>query len=773
MSLKIRQIPIAACILFIIVLVAALLVPVWHSFPIVAFSSTSIFLDEYNSTAYNGEEACVKINFHVPENILAETVVLRIFSENTPLFFEEFDAVGKDFEKTVCFSTAALSTGDNRIEVLAFGKNLFFHLEKIDGAKPFAKDTLLENVLLEDGVVNFSVKDFDTGFVRPVEIMVNGELDHAVYPFEEGQFFSEKIKMETGQNIVSLSFGGKTVEKSFEKQAIPSIPFPLGLVLIVFAMVVFACGLFPERGFFEKAALSMAIAFALIIVLVFSLNYLGVLNFYSVAGCFTAIVFAVLLLFRKNIKKEVLKKKAVEITPLIAAAVCLFLLVPVVFHVFSFTEVTYWNKFYERQSALIVAQESVPVWDELAYLGRTYSFAPGYFMLESGISWITGLEDQGIYTAMLVMSNAFLLVSLFFLGKSLKIENKRIALFSLLAAMSGFLLSAMCYSPRHVFSFSFFIIALALLCSKRKSIMVGFFLAITAFIQFPLLIFFPLFYAIIAKKVDWKRLAKTFGFALVFTLIFMIPNLLLYGLPFQANPEEWGYLIDYNAYYWFIDIIAILAFFLVFTFVDIIKRRTCNDFYSKKLLVGFILGTLIQLFVIYRWNILTTTTLALLIAVAFPKNALKGPIAERLTAFLIIAAFGFLFFGMSYLNVHEIVTTPVSFIEQRTSTDSRVLADPMFGHGITSVAERSVLADLRVEYADEEKLLDAYDFLETKDYSVLEKYGITHVFNQVDYIHRQAIGGKPKYGIIEFYPLDKVYSNGFIFVHRVMPGEKN
>ena len=113
------------------------------------------------------------------------------------------------------------------------------------------------------------------------------------------------------------------------------------------------------------------------------------------------------------------------------------------------------------------------------------------------------------------------------------------------------------------------------------------------------------------------------------------------------------------------------------------------------------------------------------------------------------------------------MTTPVSFIAERTSSDARILADPMFGHDITSVAKRPVLADLRVEYADEEKLLDAYAFLETKDYSILEKHGITHVFNQVDYIHRQAIGGKPKYGIIEFFPLDKVYSNGFIFVHRV------
>jgi len=244
----------------------------------------------------------------------------------------------------------------------------------------------------------------------------------------------------------------------------------------------------------------------------------------------------------------------------------------------------------------------------------------------------------------------------------------------------------------------------------------------------------------------------------------MLPNLLLYGLPFQASPEDWGYLINYSLYYWFIDIVAILAFFVLFSLVDLFKGKAGKSFYSKKLLAGFILGTLIQLFVIYRWNILTTTTLALLIVVLFPEKV--SDTVERLFAILAILAFGFLLFGMSYLNVHEIVTTPVSFIGDYTSSNARILSDPMFGHDVTSVANRPVLADLRVEYADSEKLLDAYNFLETRDYSVLKKYGITHTMSQVDYIHRQAIGGKPKYGIIEFRELDKIYSNGFIFVHR-------
>jgi hypothetical protein len=734
--------------------------------PIMAFSSTSVFLEEYPVKAYSGEDVCAKIGFHVPENILLETVQLRVLSQDTPLFFEEFLPGEKDFSKEACFSTAALAPGDNRVEVLAMGKNLFFHLEKLEEAKPFAEKASIEGLSIGQGTVAFTVKNFDTSFAKPVGIIVNGVLDHEVYPESETQSFGEKIGMAPGLNKVEISLDGKTVSALLENKAVPSIPFPLGVALFAISLFAFSCCLFPKYGFVEKAALGMATSFALLIALVFSLNYLGALNLYSLAGCFAAIVALVLIIFRKRLKGIFSKKETIKITPLVALAAALFLITPVFFQIFSCTDITYWNKFYERQSALITAQDSIPVWDSLAYLGRTYSFAPGYFLLESGTGWISGLEGQSLFAAMFVLSNAFLFFALFSLGRALELSDKRIAMFALLAAMSGFLLSAMAYSPRHVFSFGFFILALALLCRRGNPAITGIFLGVMAFIQFPLLAFFPLFYIIIAKKIDWKRLALSFAFGALFALLLMLPNLLLYGLPFQASPEDWGYLIDYDIYYWFIDLVAILVFFTFFTFVDIVKKSACRDFYSRKLLAGFVLGTLIQLFIIYRWNILTATSLALLIAVAFPKKVFREPIVERLLAVLFIVAFGFLLYSMSYLNVHEIVTTPVSFIAGHTSTDARILADPMFGHDITSVAERSVLADLRVEYADEEKLMDSYRFLEEKDYSVLKKYGIDYVFNQVDYIHRQAIGGKPKYGILEYYPLDKVYSNGFIFVHR-------
>jgi len=416
---------------------------------------------------------------------------------------------------------------------------------------------------------------------------------------------------------------------------------------------------------------------------------------------------------------------------------------------------------------MIVESNSIPVWDELSYFGRTFSFSPGYFVMEAGVSFVTGLNGTPLYALMLSLANIFFFFAIFYLGRALNLSDKKIAMFALFTAMSGFLLSALVYSPRHVLSFAFFIIALATLIKHNRPVVTGLFLAVMAFIQFPLLIFFPVFYAIIARKIELKRMLKAFVAGLVLAFVLMLPHLMLYGLPFQASPEEWGYLINYNLYYWFLDIVAILVFFVLFSLTDLFKGNSGRDFYSRKLIAGFIIGTLIQLFIIYRWNILTTTTLALLIVMLFPEKYLKIGVVERVLSILGLVGFGFLLFGMSYLNVHEVVTTPDAFVSQYTSTSSRILSDPMFGHNLTSVAGRPVLADLRVEYADQEKLEDAYAFLENRDYRLLEKHGIDYTLNQVDYIHRQAIGGQPKYGIIEFPPLDKIYSNGFLFIHRV------
>ncbi len=753
--------------MFFLFIAAIAVIHFWHVSPIVVFSSTSVFLQEFPQRIYGNEQACVKLHFLVPKNIAAETITLRVFSGSSALFFDSFLANEKDFIKTACFDSGQLRSGDNKIDVLAKGNNLFFHLQKIDAPKPAQPETTIAIISASKDRIRFSVKNFGTAFYKPIELYVNGAFDHAVYPESESQLFDEKIKMQNGLNKIVISFAGKTIETEFEKQPAPSLPFPIGLALLLLSFFVFSCFVFSNYDTIEKIALSIALSFTILITLVFTLNYLGMLSFYSVVGCFTAIILFTAFFFRKNFKQTTATIKITNALPILAISLCLFFIVPVFFHFFSFTEITYWNQFYERQSAMIVESNSIPTWDELSYLGRTYSFSPGYFILEAGIAWVSGTSGTALFALMLVLSNAFLFFALFYLGKALELSDLKTALFSLFAAMSGFLLSAMSYSPRHALAFAFFLLSLAFLIRHNKPAVAGLLLAVMAFIQSPLLAFFPLFYIIIAKKIKWRQLVAAIIFAAVFTALLFAPSLLLYGMPRQANAEEWGYLITYNFYYWFIDLTAILVFFVFFSSVDFFKGNAGRDSYSKKLFAGFALGTIIQLTIIYRWNILTTTTLALLVAVMFPEKKLRDNISVRMLSILLLVGFGFLLYGMSFLNVHEVVTTPMAFLAQHTSTKASILSDPMFGHNVVSVADRAVLADLRVEYADAEKLADAYSFLETKDYGILKKYGITYTVNQVDYIHTQAIGGKTDYGIIEFDQLDKIYSNGFIFVHRV------
>jgi len=762
-----------AILLFIILLASVLLVPFWHSFPILVISANSVFLQEYPVKAYSNEDSCILLHYHIPENILTDSIDARVFSQGTALFFERFRAESKDFTKTICFGPNSLPIGMNKIEILSMGNSLFFHLENTGIEKPLKEETLIGGIEVSKNRVKFNVENFNTDFYTPIELHVNGKLDHDVYPSQENQGFEEKINTVAGTNKVEIKFGGKTIATQFEQQPAPSLPFPLGIALLVFGLFAFSFFLFPKNTLVEKIGLGIGISFTIIITLVFALNYLGLLSLESVAIAFAGIALLAAFLCRKNFsfsKEKISWEKINSLGPVFWVAIALFFVVPVFFHLFSFTDITYWNKFYERQSELIIGSNSIPVLDELSYFGRSYSFAPGYFLLEAGISFITSLHGTELFAIMLVLANVFLFFALAFLGRAIGLDWKRTALFAMFAAMSGFLLSAMSYSPRHALAFAFFILALALLIKQSKPAITALLLAAMAFIQAPLLLFFPLFYLIIAKKISLKRMLASVVLGAAIFLLFMAPNLLLYGLPFEANAEEWGYLIDYNIYYWFTDIVALLVFFVLFSAVDLVKGKAGRDFYSKKLLAGVVLGTIIQLAIVFRWNLLTTTNLALLIAFIFPAKQLENSAVERVMAILALMAFGFLLFGVSYLNVHEIVTTPISFAGTYTGTGARILSDPMFGHDLTSVANRAVLADLRVEYANQEKLEDAYTFLEKKDYGIIKKYGITYTVSQVDYIHRQAIGSQKKYGIIEFDLFDKIFSNGFIFVHRVPTG---
>jgi len=122
---------------------------------------------------------------------------------------------------------------------------------------------------------------------------------------------------------------------------------------------------------------------------------------------------------------------------------------------------------------------------------------------------------------------------------------------------------------------------------------------------------------------------------------------------------------------------------------------------------------------------------------------------------------------LSNVTLDRETITGLLFLRENSSTNSNILADPVYGHAVAFVSQRKVLSDLMVEYASEFKLRDSYRFLLESDYSVLSKYSISYVINTPDKINRNAwqlyeIEGRSR---IEFEQLDKVFSNKSLFIH--------
>jgi len=206
---------------------------------------------------------------------------------------------------------------------------------------------------------------------------------------------------------------------------------------------------------------------------------------------------------------------------------------------------------------------------------------------------------------------------------------------------------------------------------------------------------------------------------------------------------------------------------LLFTIFDIFRKDFDWDLYKLKLLIAAVLGLLFLVMVSARWNIFFTINLALFIVIALPEKTIKNKYFVRLFAILILLFALFTSTGIHLSQVSNMQLSPISYLQEFSSSEENVLVDPMFGHDVAFFAERKILADLAVEYAPEEKLVDSFDFLMEKDYSILTKYNITWILNQGHYIHREAAGGVYYDDPIEFEKIDKIYVNDLMSIHWV------
>jgi len=735
----------------------------WHSSPRLNFLGPSLALKEYDSVVFN-RESCISIeyyplelDFNRGEKLVVFTGPMILASETVNLGEE------KRLEKRVCFDAAELEAGHYIVEVMSYHNSLFYHLEKKPGPGPEEPEPELGGISLENGILNFSVSNFPENSYKPVEIFVNGELDHRVYPAGKEQEFRERISLEEGENLVELRLGAVSMQVEAVREDGFRMPYFFGIFLLVLSLFVFSCFVFPDYKLYKKLALAFGFTAAAFILIVMALGLLGLLSVFSFLGVFLSALAVVAFAFRHNFA---LSKPGsiLKMDRAVLVVVLAFVLISVGFHLFTFSHMTYWNGFYERMGLMITEQNAIPELDPLSYFGRGYTFTPGYFYFNAGMAWLTGLEGQALFAMIMAFSNALFFFSVYYLGRSLGLGEKKGALFALLIISEGFLLVAVTLSPRHAMAFALFALSLALHFDKRHPLLVGSVLGLTAIVQTPLLIFFPAFVIIASKKIEWKPMVLAFLIGGAIFLALFAPSLIRYGMPYQVESGNWGYLIKYPLHFLWRDFVILVVFFLLFYLIDLLRRRIKFSPYTQKLFIAVILGFLVQTFVTYRFNVVTALTIGLLLAMWFPAKKLKDIHFERICIIILIAALWYLPENVN--SIQDIGYGPMVYLKENTSTGSRILADPLYGHSIGYFAERPYLADLMVEYADQEKLDDAYRFLEDKDYSVLEKYSIEYTLNQSNYINRMAMEGTPTKDPIEFREIDKVYANTFLFVHR-------
>jgi hypothetical protein len=767
--------------LFLIFIILALFFSsFWGTLRYNEVSTTNVYFENFDRKVTEGSDFCFKFIVET-ENITKFTPLMTIYvndnvmDQNNIYIEGKKDYLGRGygyFEKDTCYNASNLNKGNNLVKVNFGGKDIFFNIEKVESYGP-TEFALKDLNVGANGVVSFNTNLKNVHGFEPVEIYVNGVIDHRVYPVEGETTFVENVELTPGENRVVVKFMDAEAEASVEFVPQEKMNFFVGLLLFIFGFFVMVFFVYSKEEFVYKIALSIMSLLSIMIAIGFVLNLIGELSLVSFVGLFFIAIIILLGVHRKNFAFTKLKRK--EITdfshPFFILVFVGVVIVTLAFNIFTVTNYSYWNTYYERQADGLITNFAQQDFDELSYLGRDVGFIPGYFFLEAGIAWTFGLEGVGLFAVVFAIANLLFIFALFSLGKALGFSKNRIAILYFLLWAENFIRASLIVSPRHALSLSFFLIAMALLISNRRKVVSGVSLGFAAFIQTPVFAAFPILYIIISRRINLRELLKVLIVAAIIFVIFVLPIFLNLGLVSQAEKSNWGYLLSYTPVALFMDMGPLIIFFFLFTLFDIIKKEFEWDFYKLKLLVAAVLGTLFLMVVSARWNIFVTINLAIFMVLAIPEKTLKNKYFVRLFAVLILLFALFTASGIHMSQISNMQLTPINFVGEISSSQENVLADPMFGHDVAFFAERKVLADLAVEYAPEGKLVDSFNFLVDKNYSILTQYNIRWVLNQGHYIHREAAGGIYSQDPIEFDKLDKVYVNDLMYIHWV--GDRN
>lgn len=746
--------------LFALIVFSVLMTPFWHQFIFYKESSIAVSIERFD--AISSDKVCFDLLLKPTAFLAEKTTPITAKIKDKIVFTGDQNTYQNPETFTGCFSSTILGEGDNLVDLMVGQNRVFFHTQK--GTTNLIPKLSIDKI--EGKNLFYSITDANN-LGQPIIISLNGKEIKKIFLSQKNQMLEEKIDFVKGDNNISISYAGISVQNAFNYSPPFEVPWIIGLILLVLMIFVLAVFPFGKFELIEKLGLSLTFTAVLLIANGFFLNYANFLNLNSFIGLFILeIVFFVSAFWsNKSFNHEKINLK--ELHGLEWIAIIILIFVMLFFHLMSTNHLTYWNGFYERNSNLISESFSIPAIDPLSYLGKPLAFAQGYFLFDAGLQWLTSLHDTQLFALILIFSDLLFFLSVLYLTKALGFVREKRVLAFVFAWFSLFILTAATLSPRHALSFAMFLLALGYFVQKKNPLITGIILGVTGFIQTPLLFAFPLFYLFIAKEIDFWKMLKAFIAGLIVFGIFYLPTFLLHGVPWEIEAQNWGYLINLPLLNTFLDIAPLVIFFVLFFVLNLATKKIELDGYAKKLGIVVLLGLIIQIFITYRWNILTAMSLALFIAYAIPDKLLKERQSTHLLAILMLLTAGSLTYTMGAYAIPSFAIDPFLYMQSHSSNSDIVLTDPLFGHGLAYISEKKVVADLAVEFADANKLKDSYDFVKFGNPEILSKYSVDWVFNQNDVVNENVAANYPTHKPLEFEYLNKLYSNGYYYVHKV------
>ncbi len=758
-------------IIFFVLSLIVLVSFAWHFFaiqnPIIELS-----LEKYDNIVTTNDACFVsKIS---TENVDPKKVDF-VISLNDSVITSKKIVIGSEKESNTranellvddCISNSLLKEGDNFVEINTYSRNIFFNVKKQNNillSSPSVEIVSITKKTDEKAIVKVSITN-DGATKEKANILVNEVIVKESF-FENG-VFEETIPISEGTNKVVVFFAGaeKSISLENEISLKSNILFGLGLIALFF----FVCMsfVFSKKQFNENILFSILSLFIVLSIIFFLLNYLGVLvgisllSNISFISFFCILILSLAIIFRENfsLPKIVLPKKDYFTIFLAIVLLAIFL-----FNIITPTYVSFWTSFYERQSRDIYELNSVPLLDEYTHFGeKPYGYLSAYFFVDVGLSYIFGDQSSTVFAIILVLANLAFFISATRFFKKLGFSDTKSKITLALLILSGFMFGDIFFNVRHIIALALIFTSLSFFFDKKdfKAILLS---GVGMFLQAPVILITSIIAFVLCKRNKIDFLKFLIGSVIVGAL-FYIPTFILVGLPTQAQTTTWGYLFGMPWYGVAVDLLSPILFFLIIMLPLNNFKLKLNPF-SKRLLILFGILLFIQLFVSYRINIATATIFCFIGVYFVPENILEKKEVRHLL-FLLFTG-GLILASTVLLNyvVPDYSIGAAEYMKTNTPSDARILNEPALGHYLVLFADKKIMSDLAVEYADGNLIDQSFNFLQKKDPKIISENKIDYVFNRAMFIETQPVGsveGKEK---IEFYFLDKIYDNGVYFVH--------